>query len=258
MKLYLKALKLHFKTMLEYRSSLIFSFISQIAVFFSFYFVILSLFDKFNNIKGFTLYEVLLCFSVIQFGYSVCECFARGIDEFDKLIISGNFDRILLRPKNKILQVMTTEIDFIKSIRFVQAIIVMIIALIKLDINWNIYKVITLILMNISAIIIFFSIFLLAASYCFITVQGLEVRNLFTDGGKHMAQYPIGIFKKGFVYFFTFIIPYAFVNYYPLLYFIGKSDNILYAFSPILVILYLIPCIKLFNLGAKRYTSVGS
>ena len=65
MKLYLKALKLHFKTMLEYRSSLIFSFISQIAVFFSFYFVILSLFDKFNNIKGFTLYEVLLCFSVI-------------------------------------------------------------------------------------------------------------------------------------------------------------------------------------------------
>ena len=83
------------------------------------------------------MYEVLLCFSVIQFGYSVCECFARGIDEFDKLIISGNFDRILLRPKNKILQVMTTEIDFIKSIRFVQAIIVMIIALIKLNIKPN-------------------------------------------------------------------------------------------------------------------------
>ena len=258
MKLYLKALKLHFKPMLEYRSSLIFSFISQIAVFFSFYFVILSIFDKFNNIKGFTLYEVLLCFSVIQFGYSVCECFARGIDEFDKLIISGNFDRILLRPKNKILQVMTTEIDFIKSIRFVQAIIVMIIALIKLNINWNIYKVITLILMNISAIIIFFSIFLLAASYCFLTVKGLEVRNVFTDGGKNIAQSPIGIFDKYFVKIFTYIIPYACVNYYPLMYFIGKSDNVLYGFLPIIVLLYLIPCFLIFNKGSKNYLTTGS
>lgn len=258
MKLYLKALKLHIKTMIEYKSSLILSFFSQITIFFSFYFIILSLFSKFNNIKGFTLYEVLLCFSVIQFGYSICECFARGIDQFDDLIITGNFDRILLRPKNKILQVLCTQIDYMKLIRVIQALIVMVISLIKLNINWNIYKVITLILMNISAIVIFFSIFLLAASYCFITVQGLEVRNLFTDGGKHMAQYPIGVFKKGFVYFFTFIIPYAFVNYYPLLYFIGKSDNKLYVFSPILVIIYLIPCIKLFNLGAKRYTSVGS
>ena len=99
---------------------------------------------------------------------------------------------------------------------------------------------------------------MLAASYCFFSVQGLEVRNVFTDGGKHMAQYPIGIFQKGMVLFFTFIIPYAFVNYYPLLYFIGKKDNLLYGFSPLLVTLYLIPCILVFKLGMKRYSSVGS
>ena len=69
MKLYFKAFKLHFKSMLEYRASFIISFLSQIIVFFSYYFIILSLFDKFDNIKGFTLYEVLLCFSIIQFGY---------------------------------------------------------------------------------------------------------------------------------------------------------------------------------------------
>ena len=73
--------------------------------------------------------------------------------------------------------------------------------------------------MIISSILIFLSIFILAAAYCFITVKGLEVRNVFTDGGKHMAQYPIGIFRKGFIFFFTYIIPFGFVNYYPLLYF---------------------------------------
>ena len=258
MKLYLKSLSMHLKSVLEYKASFIISFVSQILVFFSYYFIILALFSKFDNIKGFTLYEVLLCFSVIQFGFSFCECFARGIDQFDRLIINGDFDRILLRPKNIILQVLCFDIDFIKISRIIQALIVMVIALIKLNVKWNILRVITLTLMNLSAIGIFFGIFLLAAAYCFITVQGLEVRNVFTDGGKHMAQYPIGVFKKGFVWFFTFIIPYAFVNYYPLLYFIGKSDNKLYALSPIIVFMYIIPCVFIFNKGIKRYASIGS
>ena len=258
MKLYLKSLSMYIKSVLEYKASFIISFVSQILVFFSYYFIILALFSKFDNIKGFTLYEVLLCFSVIQFGFSFCECFARGIDQFDRLIINGDFDRILLRPKNIILQVLCFDIDFIKISRIIQALIVMVIALIKLNVKWNILRVITLTLMNLSAIGIFFGIFLLAAAYCFITVQGLEVRNVFTDGGKHMAQYPIGVFKKGFVWFFTFIIPYAFVNYYPLLYFIGKSDNKLYALSPIIVFMYIIPCVFIFNKGIKRYASIGS
>jgi len=258
MKLYFKALKLHLKSMLEYKASFVLSFLSQIIVFISYYFVILALFDKFDNIKGFTLYEVLLCFSIIQFGFSFCEVFARGIDRFDSLIITGGFDRLLLRPKNIILQVLCQDADFIKLSRVLQALVILVIALINLNIEWNGLKLICLILMLLSAILICFGLFLLAASYCFVTVQGLEVRNVFTDGGKHMAQYPIGVFKKGFVIFFTFIIPYAFVNYYPLLYFVGKSNNILYGFSPLIVFIYLIPCFLVFRKGIKHYESVGS
>ena len=258
MKIYFESLAMHLKAELEYRVNFILSFLSQILVFFTYYFIIIALFSKFDHIKGFTLYEVLLCFSIIQFGFAFNEVFARGIDRFDDLIIQGDFDRLLLRPRNVILQILCSNSDFVKTSRLIQSLIVMTIALIHLNIDWNILKIITLILMLISACIIFFGIFLAAAAYCFFTVQGLEVRNVFTDGGKHMAQYPIGVFKKGFLYFFTFIIPYAFVNYYPLLYFIGKKDNIIYAFSPMLVILYLMPCIIIFNFGMKRYTSVGS
>lgn len=258
MKLYFNSLALHLKSELEYRMSFIISFLSQILIFFTYYFVIIALFSKFNNIKGFTLYEVLLCFSIIQFGFAFNEVFARGIDKFDKLIIEGGFDRLLLRPKNLILQVLCSDGDFVKVSRLIQAVIVLVIALINLKVKLTFLKVICLILMLMASCVIFFGIFLLAASYCFITIQGLEVRNVFTDGGKHMAQYPIGVFKKGFVFFFTFIIPYAFVNYYPLLYFIGRNDNILYAFSPLIVFLYLIPCFIVFYMGVKKYEGSGS
>ena len=257
MKLYIKTLKMHIKSTLEYKASFIISFISQILVFFSYYFIILSLFSKFGNIKGFTLYEVLLCFSIIQFGYAFCEKFARGIDQFDKLIIKGDFDRLLIRPQNILIQVLCYDLDLVKISRLIQAIIVFVIALVNLNIDWTILKVVALILMILSSIVIFFGIFLLAASFCFFTIQGLEVRNLFTDGGKHMAQYPIGVFNKGFIIFFTIIIPYAFVNYYPLLYVLGKSNNIFYMLSPLIVFIYLIPCFIIFNIGSKRYQSVG-
>jgi len=258
MKLYLKALSLHLKAELEYKSSFLFSFLSQILVFFTYYFVILSLFTKFDNIKGFSMYEVLLCFAIIQFGFAFNETFARGIDKFENLIIQGTFDRLLIRPKNILLQVLCNEADFVKFSRVVQSLIVLVIALIHLNIDWNFLRVVTLFLMLVSSTLIFFGIFLLAASYCFITVQGLEVRNVFTDGGKYMAQYPIGIFRKGFVFFFTFIIPYGFVNYYPLLYFLGKSSNSFYAISPLIVFIYLIPCIFVFYKGVKKYAGCGS
>ena len=87
MRVYFKALSLHLKSELEYRVSFLISFLSQILVFFSYYFIIIALFTKFNNIKGFTMYEVLLCFSVIQFGFAFNEVFARGVDRFDKLIL---------------------------------------------------------------------------------------------------------------------------------------------------------------------------
>lgn len=258
MKLYIESCKMHIKSMLEYKKSFIIGFLSQFFVFFTYYFIILTLFNKFGNIKGFTVYEVLLTFSVIQLGYSLNEVFARGIDLFDEIIVNGEFDRLLVRPRSIISQLFCSKLDLIKTSRVFQSIIIMIIAVSNVGINWDILKIITFVLMIIASTIIFFSIFLFAASYCFVTVQGLEVRHVFTDGGKHMAQYPIGIFNKVFIFIFTFIIPYAFVNYYPLLYLLGKSNNKLYVISPLVVFIFLGISLIVFNEGTKKYISTGS
>ena len=258
MRLYFKYLKMHLKSALQYKKSFILSLIAQIFVFFTYYFVIISLFGKFNNIKGFTVFEVLLTFSVIQLGHSLTESLLRGLDQFDDLIVSGEYDRILLKPRNELLQVLGYKIEYSRLMKSIQAIIILVISLINLNVTWNIYKIITLILMILSSILIFAGILLLMASYCFLTVQGLEVRNLFIDGGKEFAQYPIGIFKKGFIFIFTFIIPFAFVNYYPLLYILDRVNNGLYILSPLLVIPFVIISYISFKLLSKKYISTGS
>lgn len=257
-KIFFKSLKLQFAKEIEYKSSFILTFISQFGVFFTYYFMIVALFQKFNNVRGFNVYEVLLCFSIINFGFSFNEVFFRGIDKFENFIIDGSLDRLLLRPQNVLFSVLCSETNFTKLSRMLQALIIFVIAILNLKIKWDLIKVLIVIMMFISAIVIFFALFVLMASYCFITIEGLEVKNLMTDGGKHMAQYPIGIFKKGFIFFFTFIIPYASVNYYPLLYLLGKSNRISYLLSPILVFIFLIPCLYSFKIGLKHYESSGS
>ena len=256
--MYIESLKMNIKSQIEYKVSFIMDALSQFFVFFTYYFVIIALFDKFSNIRGFNVYEVLLCFSIVHFGYAFTETFFRGVDKFENLIIDGSLDRFLVRPRGILFQVLCSKISLIKAFRMLQAVIIMVIAIVNLDVTWNISKVIVLVLMLIASVLIFFGIFVLTASYCFITVQGLEVKNVFTDGGKHLAQYPISIYRKGIAFVFTFIIPYAFINYYPLIFFLDRTNNILYMLSPILVFLFLIPCLLSFKIGLKHYSSTGS
>ena len=257
-KTYIESLKLNIKSKLEYKASFIINSISQFAVFFTYYFTVIALFTKFNNIRGFNIYEILVCFAIIHFGYAINETFFRGLDKFEDVIIYGKLDRFLVRPRNILFQVLCSETDLIKIFRSMQALIVLFYALIKLKLVLSFTKIITLILMLLSSIIIFFSIFVITASYCFITIQGLEVRNLLTNGGKYLAQYPISIYKKGMMFFFTFIIPYGFINYYPLLYLLGKKTNPIYIISPLVVLLFLAISLLVFHIGLKHYNSTGS
>lgn len=256
--LYFKMFNLKVKEQLEYRTSFILSLIGQLFTFFTYYFTILIMYERFSNIAGFTKYEILLTFGIIFFGFSFIEVFFRGIDRFEDLIISGELDRLLVRPQNVLLQACVSQVDFVKILRLIQAFIVIIVAAVKLDITWTIGKIIVLILMAISSVTLFLGLFILMASYCFITVQGLEVKNLVLDGGKYLSEYPISIYPKKVMKFLTFVIPYGVVNYYPLLYLLGKSEKVIYAFSPLVSFVFLIPCVIAFYIGLKHYSSTGS
>ena len=258
MSLYLEYFKIHIKRTLEYKASFIMTFISNFIVFFGYYFTIICLFDKFSNIKGYTMYEVLLTFSIVQLGFSFCEIFFRGLDTFDNMMVAGEFDKILLRPRGILHQLLCEEVHFGRSSRLIQALLILIIAIINLNIEWSILKIFALIFMIISSILIYISLLVITASYCFVTIKGLEFRNVLLYGSREISQYPIGIFKKGFVFIFTYLIPFGFVNYYPLLYVLGRKDYNILVFSPLIVVIYLLFSIFVFYKLLKKYKSSGS
>lgn len=258
MKLYAKYVKMLIRCSAQYKLTFVLTILGQLAnsifSFLSIYF----LFDRFGNVEGYTLGEVALCFSVILMAFSITECYARGLDRFAQQIVSGNFDRLLVRPRSLVLQVFGTEFAISRIGRLFYALVALILATQWLDTVWTSGRILTVVLMIVGGIAIFTGLFFLGAALCFVTIQGLEVVNIFTDGGRELASYPIDIFGKHVARFFTFIIPWGCINYLPLTYVAGHNENQLFALLPLAGILFLIPCIFVWHIGVRRYVSTGS
>lgn len=258
MKLLFKYLATHLKVSLEYKVSLLLSLIAQGLVMLAELFAINSLFHKFGLLDSYNIYELLFGFSIVWLGFSLSEMFFRGFDHFSDLIVRGKFDLLLIRPRNIYLQILGNDICYEKTSRVLVSLCLFIYSSTKIIETLTFTKLLTLILIVFGAVTIFASIFIIGAAFCFITIQGLEVVNIFTDGSRQLTQYPMGIYKKIVRIVFTFIIPLMLVNYYPVQYLTGKSDNIIYVFFPLLSILFFIISILIFNQGIKKYNSTGS
>lgn len=260
MKLYLKYFSIQLRSAIQYKFSFFLTAIGQaLTTLFSFlgmYF----LFLHFNSIESYSFNEVLLCFSTIFIAFALAECFGRGFDNFSQIISNGEFDRIMVRPRNEILQVLGSRIELTRIGGLILALVVFIYSINSCGVNWNLPRLFTLFLMIIGGTCLFYGLFMISAAISFFTIEGLEIMNIFTDGGKELAQYPLNIYKKWVLKFFIFIIPLAFINYYPFIYIIGKIQHnyILYMLSPLTAILFLIPSHILWSLGVKHYKSTGS
>ena len=260
MKLYFKYLLIHFKSQLQYRTSFWLLSIGQFFIPFTVFLGLYLLFEQFGQIKGWDFFEVALCFAVIHLAFSLSECLARGFDVFSSLIVKGEFDRLLVRPRSTFLQVLGSKFEFTRVGRLLQSGFVFVLALSNLSIEWSITKVLTLLFMISSGVFIFTGIYMLAAAMCFWTVQGLEVANIFTDGGREMAQYPLNIYQRWVTRFFTYVIPFGTVNYLPLMFVIGKNEGneLLTMLIPMAGSLFILPCFLVWKIGVRHYRSTGS
>ena len=142
--------------------------------------------------------------------------------------------------------------------RLIQALVIFIYSVSSCGVVWSLDKIITSILMLIGGFCLFFGLFMIYAAISFFTLEGLEFMNIFTDGGRELAQYPLNIYKDWVLKLFTFFVPLAFVNYYPFLYIIGRSKGIFNMFSPVIAVLFLVPSYIFWRFGVKHYKSTGS
>jgi len=258
MQLYFKYFLLHLQSQMEYKVSFSFTVLGQFLVSFSALLSIWFMFDRFHHVEGFTFPQVLLCFATVLMAFSLAECFGRGFDQFPRMISNGEFDRVLVRPRNEIFQVLAYKMDFTRLGRLLQAIIVFTYAIPQSGVIWTWNKILTLFLMVICGSLVFFAIFLIYAAFSFFTIEGLEFMNVFTDGGREFGRYPFGIYGNEVLKFLTYVVPLALFQYYPLLYLLDIEQGLKFMMAPVFSLLFLLPAYAFWRYGLSKYVSTGS
>ncbi len=258
LRLYLRYISMNIRSMMQYKTSFFLSALGQFFVSFNVFLGILVMFQRFHSVEGFTYSEVLLCFSIVLLEFSLAEMFARGFDAFSGTVRTGEFDRILVRPQSTILQVLGSKFELTRIGRMIQAIVMFAYGIAKSEVDWDFTKILTLLFMLIGGTVVFASLFMIYAALCFFTLDGLEFMNIFTDGAREFGKYPLGIYGEKMLLFTTFFVPYALVQYYPLLYILERREGILYTLLPLCACLFAVPALLLWKFGVKHYKSSGS
>ena len=258
--LYNKYVKMHSKSAFQFKANMAMVSFSSISISLAEIFSIFLLFKRFESVGYWGFYETALMFGIITTVFSFTECFARGFDEFSNLIKHGDLDRLMVRPVSIVYQVFGSKIEFSKLARVILGIIVSIVAIINLNIAWTMSKIIVLILTYICGCFVILGVMMVGAGISVFSVENLEFINIITNGAKETSYYPINIYNKWLSRFFTFIVPVACFNYLPLSYIMGYGSlpQIVYALSPLIGALFLIPCLLFFLWSLKKYQSSGT
>ena len=258
MRLYAKFFLMHVKSQMQYKSSFAFLIFSRVLITASEIMIIFFLFDRYSSVRGFTLEEILICAAAILMAFAIAECFARGFDMFPSVVRNAEFDRIMVRPRNEIFLILSGKIELTRFGGLLTGAAALIYALSFGDIEWTLSRAFTYAMMIISGAVVFSSLFLIYAGICFFTLEGLEFMNVFTDGGRNFGQYPYIIYGNHILRFFTFVVPLALVQYYPLLYILGRETSRLYMLAPFIAMLFIVPAYIFRRFGVRKYKSNGS
>lgn len=262
-RLYLRYISISFKSQMQYKVSFLLQVIGHFLGTAIEFFGIWALFNRFNQIGSWTLAEVALFYGMVNVSFACADALGRGFDAFSKIIRSGDFDRLLLRPRSTVLQLLGTEFTLKRIGRFSQGLMVTAWSLITLHIPLTLSTLWLLTACFIGSIALFMGIVIMQATLTFWTIESLEVMNILTYGGVETAQYPFSIYNKWFQWFFTFVIPLACVSYFPLLAVLNKAPAFsvplwVCYLSPIAGPIFLIGALKLWQIGERYYCSTGS
>jgi len=264
LRLYFRYIGISFRSQMQYRASFVMLSIGHFLATGIEIIGIWALFDRFKTLRGWSLAEVALFYGLIQVAFAVAESVGRGFDAFPGMVKSGDFDRLLLRPRSAALQVAAQEVQLMRIGRLSQGLIVLLVAAGALNVQWSAQRIGLALFAIFGGACLFYGLFVFQATLAFWTTETLEIINTVTYGGTETGQYPLTIYRPWFRKFFTFVVPLACVSYFPALAILRRDDAVVGSpvwfqwSAPLIGVVFLLVSLQAWRFGVRHYRSTGS
>ena len=247
----------------QYRLSFVLQVVGAFCLTFTDFAIVLVIFRHLPNLAGWSFIEIAFLYGSSYVAFKTADIAMTNIDKLPMLIRLGTFDQLLARPLGTLGQLMTSDVGIRQVGAIAQGAAVFAYALSRLRIDWTPDRITLLMAMVVSAFFIFCAIFVATNSIAFWITDAREVANSFTYGGQLATQFPMNVFGVWFRRLMGFVIPLAFINYFPALHILDKNDPLraptfLRFFSPLVAAVSVAVAGLVWRVSVRHYRSTGS
>lgn len=219
---------------------------------------------KFDTVNGWNIDELLFLFSLIFITYGIFIVFFMALRDFSDWIKHGDFDRVMLRPRGLLTQLVLCGADWLAALGHgTLGLVLFILSAGRVGIQWNAAMAVYYIVAIISGVLIQGAVFLFFSAVSFYVVETSSLKEICYWNMRKFAIYPLSIYHKLIQMMLIFVVPFAFVNYFPAQFFLRKPDMAAYPAwmmygSPVVgVTLYLL-AYAFWRFSLKYYKSTGN
>ena len=258
LRIYGKILVQDLKSKMSYRADFFISTIGMIISNLTGFLSFMILFRNFSSINGWNVYEMLFLYGFSLVALTPVQCFFDNNWNLRFMVRSGDFIKYCFRPINIFLYFISEVFDVKGLGQLAFGIGTLVYAWGKLAIPVTPLVILELVIFLFAASLFMIAIMNFAAATCFwIINSGYVMVIMFRF--KDYAKYPASIFNGFFRILFTFVIPIAFIAYYPSLA-VLRPENVplLTWLSPLIGIVFFYLSYKFWMLGARKYEGTGS
>lgn len=214
---------------------------------------------KFDALGTWTAGDLMVLYGLYMMSFGLCSIFFSRITALESEIVSGAFDKYLVRPISPFVQFIGGEIRYVGLCDTLLGALLLISGKAMSGIAWVWTDCIWLAMFIIcgGGIIVCIRLILCCASFWLVKSSSLGY--MLTQVLLLTQKYPVAIFGDVFKVLVTGIVPVAFMNYYPAVMLLRKADAPAWMcmLSPAILIALIGISAIVWSRGVRRYGSAG-
>ena len=173
------------------------------------------LFWRFGNVGEWTVERVMLVYGLAVTSFGLAEVFSRGFDYFPWQIRTGEFDRILLRPRNTFLQIVAARFHIHRIARAAGGLAMVLWSLSRLGVPATAANMAVLTLALAGGYLTYTGVFVFSSAASFWTIQALDWIYIFTNISYQVVKSPPELLPRWLKNMFIYIMPMMVFCYFP-------------------------------------------
>lgn len=217
---------------------------------------------QFPSMNGWNFRQMAFLYALWMLAHALHNTLFSAVSDIPDHIREGSFDRTLIRPLDALFATVATPGQIFPD-ELMLAMLYFGVATWYSGVRVDAVFVVFVPLVVIGGALIDLAINLIIATLAFWFVRVDALRWIALQLEAEFTRYPIGIYSRSVRLLITFVLPFAFMNYFPAAYFLHKSDAAFGLpaaaglFAPLIGALFVALAYGFWRIGLNRYQGVG-